>query len=756
MKKNFVWLFGENVGSTANNNSFYFWKQSVSKKDDIDKYFVMSKNHGNKIVYNTLSSYEKKFVLWKNSAKHFDIYYKADMFFVSLSYKDILPDKLLWKNLSFLITKPLIYLQHGTLGIKAIGYKGDAYNNNMFRFVYYNKNIKETFKEKNGFRDYQLYYGIYPPRYIELVKRHLEYSKSKTESKNILWFPTWREYFGRNYKTEILLMQMKKIISNKHLAKYLEETSSVFTLCLHQFFDEDKISFLKENVKTDRIKLVHANNVDVLDELARNDVLITDYSSVGFDFTALNKPVILYQPDLETYLAGRGLYCTIEELKAVSISKSNQLIDTIINETYAINPFFSSRLPQEIDYDYIINGTHIDRMYNEFAEIQRNKITFLGYNFYGVGGTVFATRSLAEALLEKNYLVQLISLKGFKKFNQMPYGLQLTPLYIDGGRTKTELLKRLIPRFKSLYGNLNYDCSKSNLRPYSNLALEKILKNLKSKTLVSTRESLHLYMTKDLSEHIENKIYFFHCASSVVCDLYPEAFKKISKEELPKVVFVTEESKRAYKTDLDYDNYEESLVLGNALEMSRSVERDDIIKSNDENTVFNGMYLVRISPDRKADLDNLLGFAQYLKEHKEENIQINVYGNGAYLNEFLELIYDNELEDYIRYCGETNNPKAEMNKYDAVVDFTLNHSFGMPYIEAILNGKMLYCADNIASREVLQGIDGCIYSSYEDLVNKIRKFPEITEEQLKKNYDKICETYSRAVLAEKFIDFINK
>ena len=68
---------------------------------------------------------------------------------------------------------------------------------------------------------------------------------------------------------------------------------------------------------------------------------------------------------------------------------------------------------------------------------------------------------------------------------------------------------------------------------------------------------------------------------------------------------------------------------------------------------------------------------------------------------------------------------------------------------------MLYCADNISSREVLKGIDGCIYSSYEDLVNKIRKFPEITEEQLKFNYDKICETYSRRVLADKFINFMN-
>jgi hypothetical protein len=299
----------------------------------------MSKNHGNKIVYNTLSSYEKKFVLWKNSAKHFDIYYKADMFFVSLSYKDILPDKLLWKNLSFLITKPLIYLQHGTLGIKAIGYKGDAYNNNMFRFVYYNKKIKETFKEKNGFRDYQLYYGIYPPRYMELVKRHLEYSKSKTESKNILWFPTWREYFGRNYKTEILLMQMKKIISNKHLTKYLEETSSVFTLCLHQFFDEDKISFLKENVKTDRIKLVHANNVDVLDELARNDVLITDYSSILYDYVLMpKKHIILFHYDYEEYVNSREFIFDIQDnIVGRKVYTFDELIQVISTNDYTID-----------------------------------------------------------------------------------------------------------------------------------------------------------------------------------------------------------------------------------------------------------------------------------------------------------------------------------------------------------------------------------------------------------------------------------
>lgn len=106
-----------------------------------------------------------------------------------------------------------------------------------------------------------------------------------------------------------------------------------------------------------------------------------------------------------------------------------------------------------------------------------------------------------------------------------------------------------------------------------------------------------------------------------------------------------------------------------------------------ERDYFLGMYLLRISHEREADINNLIGFAKYLKEQKVDDIVIDVYGTGDYLNEFLDKIFDNEVEDYICYCGETSNPKNQMKTHDAVVDFTLNHSFGMPYIEAILNGK---------------------------------------------------------------------
>lgn len=43
MGRNFIWLFGENLAATSNNNSYYFWKQVVARRDGIDKYLVLEK-----------------------------------------------------------------------------------------------------------------------------------------------------------------------------------------------------------------------------------------------------------------------------------------------------------------------------------------------------------------------------------------------------------------------------------------------------------------------------------------------------------------------------------------------------------------------------------------------------------------------------------------------------------------------------------------------------------------------------------------
>ena len=121
-KNNYIWLFGENLGKTANNNSFYFWKHIINKKkDNINKYIILEKNSLNKKVYETLNKREKESVVWKNSLKHFILFFLADMYFVTLSYKDIRPEQFMGKKYEFQISRPVIYLQHGITAIKKLG-----------------------------------------------------------------------------------------------------------------------------------------------------------------------------------------------------------------------------------------------------------------------------------------------------------------------------------------------------------------------------------------------------------------------------------------------------------------------------------------------------------------------------------------------------------------------------------------------------------------------------------------------------------
>ena len=84
------------------------------------------------------------------------------------------------------------------------------------------------------------------------------------------------------------------------------------------------------------IKLENVINVtrydDIQELLAISDILISDYSSLMFDFTITKRPCFLYVPDLEEYQSkDRKLYFNVKELP-FKIAKSNdELIDKIVN-----------------------------------------------------------------------------------------------------------------------------------------------------------------------------------------------------------------------------------------------------------------------------------------------------------------------------------------------------------------------------------------------------------------------------------------
>ena len=77
--------------------------------------------------------------------------------------------------------------------------------------------------------------------------------------------------------------------------------------------------------------------MDLYETLSITDILISDYSSLMFEFMVLNRPIIQYVPDLNEYSKARGLYFNLDELPFSKAKNTEELIRIILNEEYNIS-----------------------------------------------------------------------------------------------------------------------------------------------------------------------------------------------------------------------------------------------------------------------------------------------------------------------------------------------------------------------------------------------------------------------------------
>ena len=749
-----VWLFGENLGATANNNSFYMWRHVVNRHaDSVAPYLVLAKTAANRAAVAGFSRLEREHVVWRNSPSHAWLYLRAEFSFVSLSFRDVLPDciKILWFTKSFNPQQrcSLVYLDHGTLGIKALGYGPGYASGTMLRFVDYNPGSGSFLTEVNELRPYQLLYGVYPPRYQELLDK----AKSAPHGggRRILWFLTWREYMGRNIFSYKFFSKIRKVLESPELREWLDVSDATLTICLHQLCNTKCFQYLEEveAACTQRMKIVFASQIDVMDEIAASDVLVTDYSSLGFDFTFLRKPVLLYAQDLEIYRRGRKFYCTTEEFEEAAIQDPQEFVRRLTTGDYpSVNPFFASRmeLPDEAAYAKVVSGEYIERLYEHFWKLQNETYAFLGYDFSGVGGTVFATKALAEGLLEAGKRVVLCPLKN-GGIGSYPPGTVNRPMIDYKHFSRRDKLSCKLHSCEKNYSYLKYDRDMPKLRPYCGWALVRLLRRIRAKAVVSTRETMHFFLDDATSPWIKEKFYYFHCHAGLVDELFPGTIERLKERSLETALFVTDKNRLMLDEKFGYHHHRRALVTGNALDSSRMIAEDQIQVVPERETGYVVATLLRLSEERWGDIERALDFARYLKAKGQTKIRINVFGKGSEVLKLQYLLVDEELDGIMAYRGETRNIVKTYCDHDAMVDFSQFQSFGMGYIEAVFNGRMPFCRHNEGSDEVLRDLPQCFFDSDEELERKILALPEVTLDELRRNYETLAQRYSRAAVA---------
>lgn len=162
--------------------------------------------------------------------------------------------------------------------------------------------------------------------YGNIQSRNTSFNK---ENFNIIFMPTWR---GSTDNVSVSAKHQLKNLSSlfTYLDKNLPENIYIWVR-LHPILN-DKLDLFN-------FKRFHElpNNQDPYELLVQCDALITDYSSVMFDFSNSNKPILLYAPDITDYLTERNFCLDFSEIPFPVAYTSKELVHLI--KHCAINNF---------------------------------------------------------------------------------------------------------------------------------------------------------------------------------------------------------------------------------------------------------------------------------------------------------------------------------------------------------------------------------------------------------------------------------
>lgn len=157
---------------------------------------------------------------------------------------------------------------------------------------------------------------------MEKIKARLYEKYSNLKNKRVILFaPTFRGSGRKSAHYPKEYINLEKIYQN------LQE-NDVFIIKMHPFI-KNKI-VIKEEYQDKMMNLTDYG--DINDLLLITDVLITDYSSVIFEYSFMERPIIFYVPDLEEYNNSRSFYYDYSEYIYGSVAKTQEeLLNAIEN-----------------------------------------------------------------------------------------------------------------------------------------------------------------------------------------------------------------------------------------------------------------------------------------------------------------------------------------------------------------------------------------------------------------------------------------
>lgn len=292
-----LWVICE-TKTTARDNGYAFFKY-VAKKKNIKSYYVISSKADDYWKVNKF----KNVIEW-GSLKHYFMYCAAT--YNISSHKEGNPNQSLFTVLH-------VYLK--------------LYNNRVFLQHGITCQYLKMYNKKNANFKYFICAGVLECEYIrnyfgydkEVANtgfaRYDDYLKKHSHSKTILFIPTWRRWITSvdTLKETEYYRGLNDVLNNDKIDKILEKYGYELLFLPHQGLQSIGYKF-QSNMK--HVRILNQQKSDVHHYLMECNVMITDFSSVQFDFAYMKKPIIYHQVDADEFYS-----------KHIGASKSESYVD---------------------------------------------------------------------------------------------------------------------------------------------------------------------------------------------------------------------------------------------------------------------------------------------------------------------------------------------------------------------------------------------------------------------------------------------
>jgi CDP-ribitol ribitolphosphotransferase len=193
----------------------------------------------------------------------------------------------------------------------------------------------------------------------EKIKQRLyrEYPFLK-DKKIIIYAPTFRG------KSIFFTSFDEKALDIEKLNKFLASKGFILIIKCHAYINNKKMKTIIRENEGFAYDFSDYQNINEL--FLISDMLISDYSSVIFEYSILEKPMIFYPPDIEEYKNERGFYLDYEkDLPGPVVKNTEEIIDWISSGAYNLEKIKQFK---EKYFDAVNDGNSSSRFINELLK----------------------------------------------------------------------------------------------------------------------------------------------------------------------------------------------------------------------------------------------------------------------------------------------------------------------------------------------------------------------------------------------------